>query len=95
MGGVQELGVQSLEGGWEGVRAEEDRRCVLRGVFGAEEKADGARAGFRLQHEPAIAVVEKWSRVRHPGLVSVREAFTTRAFGDHCTLFFLFALESH
>lgn len=23
--------------------------------------------------------------MRHPGLVSVREAFTTRAFGDHCT----------
>lgn len=42
-------------------------------------------AGFRLQHEAAISVVEKWTRVRHPGLVSVREAFTTRAFGDQCT----------
>jgi hypothetical protein len=41
-------------------------------------------AGFRLQHEAAIAAVEKWTRVRHPGLVGVREAFTTRAFGDHC-----------
>jgi hypothetical protein len=41
-------------------------------------------SGFRLQHEAAIAAVEKWTRVRHPGLVGVREAFTTRAFGDQC-----------
>jgi len=40
--------------------------------------------GFRLSHEAAIAQVEKWTRVRHPGLVGVREAFTTRAFGDQC-----------
>ena len=40
--------------------------------------------GFRLQHEAAISIVDKWTRVRHPGLVAVREAFTTRAFGDHC-----------
>lgn len=40
--------------------------------------------GFRLSHEQAIAAVEKWSRVRHPGLVGVREAFTTRNFGDQC-----------
>ncbi|BGP03296.1 hypothetical protein NBRC10513v2_007026 [Rhodotorula toruloides] len=43
--------------------------------------------GFRLQHEAAIAAVEKWTRVRHPGLVGVREAFTTRAFGDHSIIF--------
>lgn len=40
--------------------------------------------GFRLQHEAAITVIEKWTRIRHPGLVAVREAFTTRAFGDYC-----------
>ncbi|GAA5915452.1 hypothetical protein JCM8208_000718 [Rhodotorula glutinis] len=43
--------------------------------------------GFRLQHEAAIAAVEKWTRVRHPGLVGVREAFTTRAFGDQSVIF--------
>ncbi|BGP51487.1 PAB-dependent poly(A)-specific ribonuclease subunit 3 [Rhodotorula kratochvilovae] len=43
--------------------------------------------GFRLQHEAAIAAVEKWTRVRHPGLVGVREAFTTRAFGDQSIVF--------
>ncbi|BGP19909.1 hypothetical protein JCM10213_008616 [Rhodosporidiobolus nylandii] len=43
--------------------------------------------GFRLQHEAAIAAVEKWTRVRHPGLVGVKEAFTTRAFGDQSIIF--------
>lgn len=40
--------------------------------------------GFRLQHESALAVVEKWRRIRHPNIVSVREAFTTKGFGDNC-----------
>ena len=40
--------------------------------------------GFRLQHESAISSIEKWARLSHPSLVSVREAFTTRAFGDQC-----------
>jgi hypothetical protein len=26
--------------------------------------------------------VEKWKRLRHPGVVTLREAFTTQAFGD-------------
>nr|CDI56538.1 related to Pab1 dependent poly(A)-specific ribonuclease PAN3 [Melanopsichium pennsylvanicum 4] len=43
--------------------------------------------GFRLQHEAAIGLVERWRRVRHPSIVSVREAFTTRAFGDQSIVF--------
>uniref|UniRef100_V5GJ53 PAN2-PAN3 deadenylation complex subunit PAN3 n=1 Tax=Kalmanozyma brasiliensis (strain GHG001) TaxID=1365824 RepID=V5GJ53_KALBG len=43
--------------------------------------------GFRLQHEAAIALVERWRRIRHPSIVSVREAFTTRAFGDQSIVF--------
>lgn len=43
--------------------------------------------GFRLQHETAIGLVEKWRRIRHPSIVSVREAFTTRAFGDQSIVF--------
>jgi len=42
--------------------------------------------GFKLQHEVAIGLVERWRRIRHPSIVSVREAFTTRAFGDSCEL---------
>lgn len=41
-------------------------------------------SGFRLTQEAAIGLVERWRRIRHPSIVSVREAFTTRAFGDHC-----------
>ncbi|GAA6037662.1 hypothetical protein JCM8097_002273 [Rhodosporidiobolus ruineniae] len=71
-------------GGWGGYRGwvykawkEGEGRCyVLRRI-----------EGFRLQHEAAIASVEKWTRVRHPGLVGVREAFTTRAFGDQSIVF--------
>ncbi|TKA54829.1 hypothetical protein B0A53_02638 [Rhodotorula sp. CCFEE 5036] len=70
--------------GWAGYRGwlykawkEGEGRCyVLRRI-----------EGFRLQHEAAIAAVEKWTRVRHPGLVGVREAFTTRAFGDQSIVF--------
>lgn len=50
----------------------------------AETNLSPRSSGFRLQHEAAIAAVEKWTRVRHPGLIGVREAFTTRAFGDQC-----------
>ncbi|GJN93868.1 hypothetical protein Rhopal_006927-T1 [Rhodotorula paludigena] len=70
--------------GWNGYRGwvykawkESEGRCyMLRRI-----------EGFRLQHEAAISAVEKWTRVRHPGLVGVREAFTTRSFGDHSIVF--------
>lgn len=39
---------------------------------------------FKLPNDQALSVVEKWRRIRHPNLVHVREAFTTRAFGDPC-----------
>lgn len=41
-------------------------------------------ADYRLSHEAAIGLVENWRKIRHPSITSVREAFTTRAFGDHC-----------
>ncbi|GAA5966985.1 hypothetical protein JCM3765_004422 [Sporobolomyces pararoseus] len=43
--------------------------------------------GFRLNSEQAIQVVEKWTRVKHPSLVGVSEAFTTRQFGDQSLIF--------
>ncbi|KAH8084881.1 hypothetical protein BXZ70DRAFT_957367 [Cristinia sonorae] len=36
---------------------------------------------FRLSSQAAFGPIEKWSRIRHPNIISVREAFTTRAFG--------------
>lgn len=40
--------------------------------------------GYRLVNELAMAAVETWRRIRHCNIVSIREAFTTRAFGDSC-----------
>jgi len=40
--------------------------------------------GFRLSNEKAIRVVEQWKRVLNANLVTVHDAFTTRAFGDTC-----------
>lgn len=38
---------------------------------------------FRLTHRAAFGAIESWSRMRHPNIVRVREAFTTRAFNDN------------
>jgi PAB-dependent poly(A)-specific ribonuclease subunit 3 len=37
-------------------------------------------------NEMAMSTIENWRRIRHANVVSVREAFTTKAFGDHCKL---------
>ncbi|KAL1938931.1 hypothetical protein VTO73DRAFT_11084 [Trametes versicolor] len=37
---------------------------------------------FRLMQQAAFSSIETWSRLRHPNIVSVHEAFTTRAFND-------------
>ncbi|KAI8621102.1 hypothetical protein BC830DRAFT_1095808 [Chytriomyces sp. MP71] len=43
--------------------------------------------GFRLISDTAISSVEPWRRLKHPSVVSVREAFTTKAFGDNSLVF--------
>ncbi|TFK97555.1 hypothetical protein BDV98DRAFT_574245 [Pterulicium gracile] len=45
---------------------------------------------FRLMHPSAFSSIEAWSQVRHPGIASVTEAFTSRAFGESC-LFVVYA----
>ncbi|KAK7688505.1 hypothetical protein QCA50_008043 [Cerrena zonata] len=37
---------------------------------------------FRLPSVDAFTSIEAWRRIKHPNIVSVKEAFTTRAFGD-------------
>ncbi|KAI8907247.1 kinase-like domain-containing protein [Gorgonomyces haynaldii] len=37
---------------------------------------------YLVGNEATISRIEKWQSVRHPALVSVYEAFTTKAFGD-------------
>lgn len=41
--------------------------------------------GFKIVHDQAFASIESWRRINHPGVVGIKEAFTTRAFGDSCT----------
>ncbi|GAA5800597.1 hypothetical protein EDC94DRAFT_604256 [Helicostylum pulchrum] len=43
--------------------------------------------GYRLVNELAMSAVETWRRIRHCNIVSIREAFTTRAFGDSSLVF--------
>jgi len=38
---------------------------------------------FRLMHQAAFQAIEQWSRLGHPNVVAVQEAFTTRAFSDN------------
>ncbi len=49
------------------------------------------RKDFRLMHQAAFQPIEQWSRLRHPNIVAVHEAFTTRSFGDNCPSLALFS----
>lgn len=51
---------------------------------------DLLRVDFRLMQQTAFTSIEAWSRINHPNIISVREAFTTRAFGDNCMLWSAF-----
>ncbi|TPX51602.1 hypothetical protein SeMB42_g00074 [Synchytrium endobioticum] len=57
-------------------------------VYRATSKVDGNPyvlrriEGFRLLNESAMSAIDLWRRIRHANIVMVREAFTTRAFGD-------------
>lgn len=37
---------------------------------------------YRLMHQSSFSIIELWSHLRHPSIVSIVEAFTTHAFGD-------------
>ncbi|KLO17740.1 hypothetical protein SCHPADRAFT_820906 [Schizopora paradoxa] len=58
-------------------------------LYRATKAADGVQyclrriENFRLASEAGFSPVEQWSRIRHPAIIYVREAFTTRAFGDN------------
>lgn len=42
---------------------------------------------YRVGNEMSIASIDAWTKIRHPGIVSVREGFTTKAFGDSCNFY--------
>ncbi|KAJ1565039.1 PAB-dependent poly(A)-specific ribonuclease subunit 3, partial [Nowakowskiella sp. JEL0078] len=43
--------------------------------------------GFRLQNDAAMGSIESWRRINHANIVSLRESFTTKAFGDNSLVF--------
>lgn len=43
--------------------------------------------GFRLLNELSINLVKMWKRIRNANIVSIHEAFTTKAFGDSSIVF--------
>ncbi|RDX44097.1 hypothetical protein OH76DRAFT_1458144 [Lentinus brumalis] len=57
-------------------------------VYRATSSNDGSTyvlrriENFRLMQQSAFSNIEAWSRLRHPNVISVHEAFTTRAFND-------------
>lgn len=44
-------------------------------------------AGYHLRDQRAMGVVEAWRSLRHPGVVALHEAFSTKAFGDESVVF--------
>ncbi|KAG4304319.1 hypothetical protein PORY_002294 [Pneumocystis oryctolagi] len=43
--------------------------------------------GFRLLNESSIGLVKIWKRIRNANVISIHEAFTTKAFGDSSIVF--------
>ncbi|KAG4301859.1 hypothetical protein PCK1_001835 [Pneumocystis canis] len=43
--------------------------------------------GFRLLNESSISLIKIWKRIRNANIISVHEAFTTKAFGDSSIVF--------
>uniref|UniRef100_A0A8D0A3T7 PAN2-PAN3 deadenylation complex subunit PAN3 n=1 Tax=Sander lucioperca TaxID=283035 RepID=A0A8D0A3T7_SANLU len=43
--------------------------------------------GFRLVNTKCMMLVDMWKKIQHSNSVTLREVFTTKAFGDHCDLF--------
>lgn len=42
-----------------------------------------------------MSAVEQWKKVQHPNIVMMREAFTSKQFGDHCMCTVLLRFPSH
>ncbi|KAK9464377.1 hypothetical protein V1512DRAFT_282109 [Lipomyces arxii] len=62
-------------------------------VYKAFSKTDGIAyalrrlEGFRLRDEKSIASVQQWRQLSNANVVTLFEAFTTRAFGDNSVIF--------
>ncbi|XP_066555063.1 PAN2-PAN3 deadenylation complex subunit PAN3 isoform X1 [Amia ocellicauda] len=43
--------------------------------------------GFRLVNTKCMVLVDMWKKIQHSNFVTLREVFTTKAFGDHSLVF--------
>ncbi|XP_048850573.1 PAN2-PAN3 deadenylation complex subunit pan3-like isoform X2 [Brienomyrus brachyistius] len=43
--------------------------------------------GFRLVNTKCMMLVDNWKKIQHSNFVTLREVFTTKAFGDHSLVF--------
>ncbi|XP_027031172.1 PAN2-PAN3 deadenylation complex subunit PAN3 isoform X1 [Tachysurus fulvidraco] len=43
--------------------------------------------GFRLVNTKCMVLVDMWKKIQHSNAVTLREVFTTKAFGDHSLVF--------
>ncbi|XP_032235298.1 PAN2-PAN3 deadenylation complex subunit pan3 isoform X2 [Nematostella vectensis] len=43
--------------------------------------------GFRLVNAKSMVIVDQWKKISHSNLVSLREVFTSKAFGDNSLVF--------
>ncbi|XP_072567465.1 PAN2-PAN3 deadenylation complex subunit PAN3 [Paramormyrops kingsleyae] len=43
--------------------------------------------GFRLMNTKCMMLVDMWRKIQHSNFVTLREVFTTKAFGDHSLVF--------
>uniref|UniRef100_A0A8C1GGC4 PAN2-PAN3 deadenylation complex subunit PAN3 n=2 Tax=Cyprinus carpio TaxID=7962 RepID=A0A8C1GGC4_CYPCA len=43
--------------------------------------------GFRLVNTKCMMLVDMWKKIQHSNIVTLREVFTTKAFGDHSLVF--------
>jgi hypothetical protein len=58
---------------YKAIRSIDGKRYVLRRI-----------ENYLLGNESSIALIEAWRKIKHPGIVSVNEGFTTKSFGDTC-----------
>ncbi|XP_038055526.1 PAN2-PAN3 deadenylation complex subunit pan3-like isoform X2 [Patiria miniata] len=43
--------------------------------------------GFRMTNTQWMVLVDKWKKLQHSNIVTLREVFSTKAFGEHSTVF--------
>lgn len=48
--------------------------------------------GYRLANQMALGAVDAWRRVGNSSIVNLREAFTTKQFGDNCACCFFWMM---